>query len=100
MFAGYNTYVGALASALHVVADPSNVAVVARLRQETDQLLTGDTVKFEEYKKLTYHAETFKEVLRLFGPTPCIARKVHAPAILLCKRAACRYRRLCSSGST
>eukprot|EP00658_Telonema_sp_P-2_P041351 TRINITY_DN29574_c0_g1_i1.p1 TRINITY_DN29574_c0_g1~~TRINITY_DN29574_c0_g1_i1.p1 ORF type:complete len:467 (-),score=107.04 TRINITY_DN29574_c0_g1_i1:99-1499(-) len=81
IFAGYNTYVMALGSAVWALAE--NRDLLAKLREEARRVLNGRAVEFKDYGELKLHYMTFQETLRLYGPTPAIARKVAPSAMPL-----------------
>merc|ERR1712190_173516 len=74
LFAGYNTVVNTIASALYLLS--TNPAKLQKVRQEMDAVLGGKKVTADNIEKLTYLHMVFKETLRIYPPAPAIARRI------------------------
>eukprot|EP00658_Telonema_sp_P-2_P012193 TRINITY_DN14646_c0_g2_i1.p1 TRINITY_DN14646_c0_g2~~TRINITY_DN14646_c0_g2_i1.p1 ORF type:complete len:207 (+),score=32.95 TRINITY_DN14646_c0_g2_i1:183-803(+) len=74
----YNTYVGTLACTLWALAQPGQEGLVAELREEYRLAASSDAkaLDWKGFESLDLHTKTFNEALRLYGPAPCIARRV------------------------
>jgi len=75
LFAGYNTVVNTIASALYLLS--VNPDKLAKVRAELDRVLPGGKqVTASEIESLKYLTNVFKETLRMYPPAPAVARRI------------------------
>jgi len=75
LFAGYNTVVNTMSTAVWLLSqNPDKLAV---LRQEVDKIMKGKEVPtFADIEEMDYLSAVMDETLRLYSPTPAIGRKL------------------------
>lgn len=74
LFAGYNTVVNTIASAMYLLA--ANPNVLQKVRDELQTVLGSRDMTSNDVDKLKYTTCVFKETLRLYPPAPAIARRL------------------------
>merc|ERR1712176_267776 len=75
LFAGYNTVVNTIASALYLLS--ANPDKLVKVREELDRVLPGGKqVTASEIESLKYLTNVFKETLRMYPPAPAVARRI------------------------
>merc|ERR1719399_344513 len=74
LFAGFNTVSGTMTNAIFRLSQEPEV--VAKIRAEVDPLLAGKDrpLNFEDFEKMKYTQLVFQEALRIYGPSPVMAR--------------------------
>jgi len=80
LFAGYNTVVNTIASAIYLLS--TNPHVLQKVLAELDRVLGSREVSKDDVDKLTFLDCVFKETLRLYPPAPAIARRLQKDEIL------------------
>merc|ERR1719450_1783611 len=79
LFAGYNTVVNTIASALYLLS--VNPDKLVKVRAELDRVLPGGKqVTASEIESLKYLTNVFKETLRMYPPAPAVARRIQKDA--------------------
>lgn len=73
LLAGNETTAGAMGFALHYMAENPDAA--ARVRDEVNSVLTGDTPTFADVAKLRFTRKVIDETLRLWPPAPAYFRR-------------------------
>lgn len=74
LFAGYNTVVNTIATALYLLA--ANPRCMEKVRAELDQVIGRGAIGAKDVDALKYLTCVFKETLRLYPPAPAIARRL------------------------
>lgn len=74
LFAGYNTVVNTIASAIYLLA--INPEALNKVRDELQQVLGSRSIAADDVDNLKYLTCVFKETLRLYPPAPAIARRL------------------------
>lgn len=75
LFAGYNTVVNTMSTAVYLLA--CNPEKQDKARAQVDEVLKGRSeITWEDVDKLQYLDLVMNETLRLFSPTPAIGRKL------------------------
>jgi cytochrome P450 len=74
LFAGYNTLVNTVSSAIFELS--RNPDSLKKVRDELDAVLGNKQVSADKLESLTYLTCVFKETLRLYPPAPAIARRL------------------------
>jgi|Transcript_11230 cytochrome P450 len=74
LFAGFNTVSGTMTNAIFRLSQEPEV--VAKIRAEVDPLLAGKDrpLNFDDFEKMKYTQLVFQEALRIYGPSPVMAR--------------------------
>jgi cytochrome P450 len=74
LFAGFNTVSGTMTNAIYRLSQEPEV--VKQIRAEVDPLLAGRDrpLNFDDFEKLKYTQLVFQESLRIYGPSPVMAR--------------------------
>jgi cytochrome P450 len=74
LFAGYNTVVNTMGAALYLLS--TNPEKLQKARVQVDSLVGKKDLSFEAVEQMTYLDLVMNETLRLYSPTPAIARKL------------------------
>jgi len=74
LFAGYNTVVNIMSSAIYLLtSNPEKMAVV---RGECERILGNRAITSDDLDDLPYCDCVFQETLRMYPPAPAVARKI------------------------
>lgn len=77
LFAGYNTVVNIMSSAIYLLT--KHPETMRRCREECDRVLGARPLSADDLDELVYCDAVFKETLRMYPPAPAIARKITKP---------------------
>eukprot|EP01065_Artemidia_motanka_P047113 TRINITY_DN72_c0_g1_i1.p1 TRINITY_DN72_c0_g1~~TRINITY_DN72_c0_g1_i1.p1 ORF type:complete len:985 (+),score=438.09 TRINITY_DN72_c0_g1_i1:73-2955(+) len=76
LFAGFNTVSGTMTNAFYRLSQEP--VVVRKIRQEVDSILGNSDrpLDYSDFQKLKYTQLVFQEAVRIYGPSPVMARKL------------------------
>jgi len=76
LFAGFNTVSGSMTHAIYRLSQEP--MVVKRIRQEVDSIVGNSDrpLTYADFPKLKYTQLCFQEAVRIYGPSPVMARKL------------------------
>eukprot|EP01062_Namystynia_karyoxenos_P018801 TRINITY_DN16_c0_g2_i1.p1 TRINITY_DN16_c0_g2~~TRINITY_DN16_c0_g2_i1.p1 ORF type:complete len:991 (+),score=448.41 TRINITY_DN16_c0_g2_i1:97-2973(+) len=76
LFAGFNTVSGTMTNAFYRLSQEP--VVVRRIREEVDSILGNEDrpLNYKDFENLKYTQLVFQEALRIYGPSPVMARKL------------------------
>jgi cytochrome P450 len=80
LVAGHETVITALTTAVYLVG--SDPVVQERIREEADSVLASRQPTADDMSRLTYTTMTIREAMRLYPPTPTVARVATAPDVV------------------